>query len=76
MSHFATECRKVGSSKSSSKALTSKKKDWDSDKEINFVYMKNIEKETTTPTGKVPEVVYTLIVNNMPELKSFLKSFH
>lgn len=38
--------------------------------------MKNIEKETTTPTGKVPEVVYTLIVNNMPELKSFLKSFH
>ena len=74
MGHFGTECRKAKSGKS--KALISEKKYWmdssDSDEEFNYALMANLETEPP-PSKKVPNVVYNFDIDNMSELKSFLK---
>ena len=77
MGHFATKCRMAKSGKL--KALISEKKDWmnssDSDEEVNYALMANVEAESP-PSEKVPNVVYNFDSDNMVELKSFLKSLH
>ena len=61
------------------KVLISEKKDWmdssDSDEEVNYALMANVEAEVSS-SKKVPNVVYNFDTNNMLELKSFLKNLH
>ena len=70
MRHFATECKS-----GNVKALISKKKEWmdssDSDEEVNYALMKNVDTDAIT-SESVPEVVYNFDTNNILELKSFL----
>ena len=61
------------------KALITEKKDWmdssDSDKEVNYALMANVEAEVSLPE-KVPNVKYNFDTDNMSELKYFLKNLH
>ena len=77
MGHFATECRKTKSGKE--KALILEKKDWmdssNSNEDVNYALMANVEVEVFLPK-KVPNVIYNFDIDNMSELKSYLKNLH
>ena len=77
--HYTTECRKPKASKGSGKAFISSSKNWldesDSDEEQSYALM--AEFENVTPTAeKVPQNIYSFDIDNMSDLKSFLKSMH
>ena len=76
MGHFATKCWKAKYGKA--KALISENKDWmdssDSNEEVNYSLMANVEAEVSLPE-KVPSVVYNFDTDNMLELNPFLKVF-
>ena len=78
--HYANECRKPKASKGNSKALITSSKNWldesDSEEEDKS-YALMAEFEDATPIAeKVPQNCYSFDIDNMSELKSFLKSLH
>ena len=79
--HYANECRKPKAGKGESKALISSSKSWldesDSEEEEENNYALMAEFEDAAPiTEKVPLNCYGFDIDNMSELKSFLKSLH
>lgn len=80
MGHYATECRKPKTSKSTGKALMASNQDWmdlsDSEEEVNYALMDNAEESLSTESEKAPEVFYDFDTNDISKLKPFLRSLH
>lgn len=80
MGYFSTECRKAKSNKSKGKALITESNDWmdssDSDEEVNYALMANVDNDSSLSYEKVQNTVYDFDIENMSELKSFLKNLH
>ena len=78
--HYANECRKPKASKGNSKALITSSNNWldesDSEEEDKS-YALMAEFEDATPIAeKEPQNCYSFDIDNMTEMKSFLKYLH
>ncbi|KAK1379814.1 hypothetical protein POM88_026558 [Heracleum sosnowskyi] len=73
MGHYAPECKKG----KSEKALITKGRDWadtsDSDEGVNYALMATVEDESE---NKVPLTTYAYDIDNISELRIYLKSIH
>lgn len=76
--HFATECK--NSTDGRSQALITKKTDWadspDSDGEVNYALMANIDSDFVPSDTKVPYTTITFDIDDISELRIFLKCLH
>ena len=78
--HYANECRKPKTSKGNSKALITASKNWldesdSEEEEKTYALMVEFE-EATSIVEKVPLNCYSFDIDDICELKSFLKSLH
>ncbi|KAK1393572.1 hypothetical protein POM88_012628 [Heracleum sosnowskyi] len=76
MGHYAPECKKG----KSEKALITKGKDWadtsDSDEDVSYALMATVEDKSETSENKVPLTTYAYYIDNISELRIYLKSIH
>lgn len=76
MGHFTKECKKG----KSEKALISQGKDWadssDSDEETIYALMALADNESESSENKVPLTKYAYDIDNISELRIYLKSLH
>ncbi|KAK1388711.1 hypothetical protein POM88_016889 [Heracleum sosnowskyi] len=76
MGHYAPECKKG----KSEKALITKGKDWadtsDSDEDVNYALMATVQGESDSSENKVPLTTYAYDIDNISELRIYLKSIH
>ncbi|KAK1356144.1 hypothetical protein POM88_049400 [Heracleum sosnowskyi] len=76
MGHYALECKKG----KSEKALITKGRDWadtsDSDEDVNYALMATVKDESDSYENKVPLTTYAYDIDNISELRIYLKSIH
>ncbi|KAK1353364.1 hypothetical protein POM88_052499 [Heracleum sosnowskyi] len=76
MGHYAPECKKG----KSEKALITKGRDWadtsDSDEDVNYALMATVKDESDSYENKVPLTTYAYDIDNISELRIYLKSTH
>ena len=76
MGHYAPECKK----RKTEIALFTKGRDWadtsDSDEEVNYALMASVENESEASDLKVPLTTYAYNIDNISELRIYLKNLH
>ncbi|KAL8097602.1 hypothetical protein AgCh_030654 [Apium graveolens] len=74
--HISPDCKKGKSDKG--KALVTKKKSWtdtsDSEDEVNYVLMENVDSSTDTAELKVPQTTFVFHTDDIIELRLYLKT--
>ncbi|XP_063949925.1 uncharacterized protein LOC135152763 [Daucus carota subsp. sativus] len=76
--HFATECKKAKNDKG--QAFITQKGNWadtsDSEEEVNYALMANTDNSSETVETKVPHSTLAFNIEDITELRLFLKSLH
>ncbi|KAL8146362.1 hypothetical protein AgCh_004198 [Apium graveolens] len=74
--HISPDCKKGKSDKG--KALVTKKKSWtdtsDTEDEVNYALMANVDSSTETAKLKVPQITYVFHTDDITELRLYLKT--